>query len=56
MPFLYLQTVDSGYYFVGAALWQENCVVSRFSTSEYFRTKRLSSFALELSAEIKWNW
>ena len=29
--------------------------LSRFSTSEYFRAKRLSSFVLELSAETKWN-
>ena len=30
-------------------------VLSRFSTSEYFRAKRLFPFVLELSAETKWN-
>ena len=29
--------------------------LSRFSTSEYFRAKRLFPFVLELSAETKWN-
>ena len=30
-------------------------VLSRFSTSEYFRAKRLFPFVLELSAGTKWN-
>ena len=30
-------------------------LLSRFSTSEYFRAKRLFPFVLELSAETKWN-
>ena len=30
-------------------------LLSRFSTSEYFRAKRLFPFVLELSDETKWN-
>ena len=32
-----------------------NGLLSRFSTSEYCRAKRLFPFVLELSAETKWN-
>ena len=32
-----------------------NSLLSRFSTSEYFRAKRLFPFVPELSAETKWN-
>ena len=31
------------------------CVLSRFSTGEYFPAKRLFSFVIELSAETEWN-
>ena len=43
---IYLQRVDE----VVAS-----SILSRFSTSEYFRAKRLFHFVLELSAETKWN-
>ena len=48
-------TDDSGGLPKGKFATPKKDELSRFSTSEYFRAKRLFSLVLELSAETKWN-